>query len=173
MNKPEAPQEEFTNMHPSLENLKGLLTGQGMVQPVANYQIDPDQARVCVRFSGKLTVDVIDRYATALRNSTNFEPSWSEIVDLRAVVEIEISAEQAIVLADRIDPFSVSSRRAFVVANELQRHSARMQQILRSPFKTIGIFDTMTEAEAWVRSPVRQAPVPGGQLVLFPSRVRP
>jgi hypothetical protein len=35
-------------------------------------------------------------------------------MDLRAVEEIEISAEQTIVLADRFDPFSVSFRRAFV-----------------------------------------------------------
>jgi hypothetical protein len=90
---------------------------------------------VCVRFTGKLTVDMIERYATALRNDSG-DSAWSEMVDL-------------------------------------QRHSARMQQILRSPFKAIGIFDTMAEAEAWVRSPVRQAPVPGGQLLPFPSRIRP
>ena len=136
-------------MHPSLENLKGLLSGHRVVPAsVADYRIDSEQARVCVRFTGKLTVDVIECYATALRNDSGFDPAWSEIVDLRVVEEIEISAEQAIVLADRIDPFSASSPRAFVVKNDLQRHVARMQQILRSPFKTIGIFDNMAEAKS-------------------------
>jgi len=52
----------------------------------------------------------------------------------------------------------------------MQRHSARLQQILRSPSKTIGIFDTMEEAEAWVGSPLRAAM--GGQVLPFPPRPR-
>ena len=150
-------------MYPSFEDLKGLLSGHSVAPAsVADYEVEPNEARVRVRFTGKLTVDVIARYATALRNDSGFDSAWSEIVDLRAVEEIEITAEQAIVLADRIDPFSVSSRRAFVVKNDLQRHSARMQQILRSPFKTIGIFDTVAEAEVWVKNPEHSAPTPVG-----------
>ena len=86
--------------------------------------------------------------------------------------EIEINAEETIALADQIDPFSLGSRRAFVVSNELQRHRARMQQILRSPSKTIGIFNTMEEAEAWVALPLRAATAVGAQVLPCPSRFR-
>lgn len=160
-------------MRDSFESLKGRLTG-----PVAGekhsleYRVDADHALVYVRFAGKPTAKDIECYADALRKDPRFEPGWSEIVDLRAVEEIQISADEAIRLADRVDPFSLSSRRAFLVGNDFQRHAARMQQILRSPFKSIGIFDTMAEAEAWVRAPIHQAPAQGAQLLSFPSRSR-
>lgn len=158
-------------MRDSFENLKGLLTGHVPGQePTPEYRVDADQARVYARFAGKLTAKDIERYADALRKDPQFDPGWSEIVDLRLVERIEISAAEAIRLADQIDPFSLSSRRAFVVKNDFQRHAARMQQILRSPSKAIGIFDTMAEAEAWVLAPIRQAPRSGAQVLSFPSR---
>lgn len=93
-----------------------------------DYKIDPENTRVYVRFAGKLAAADIERYANALRKELSFEPGWSEIVDLRAVEQIDISPDQSIALADTFDPFSLSSRRAFVVANDQQRHAARMQQ---------------------------------------------
>jgi hypothetical protein len=160
-------------MHESFENLKGILTGHNPSQESSlDYRIDADHGRVYVRFAGKLTVGLIGRYVDGLRKNRAFEPGWSEIVDMRAVEEIEISAEETIALADQIDPFSLSSRRAFVVSNEQQRHRARMQQILRSPCKTIGIFETMAEAEAFVAAPIRAAAAMGAQVLPFPSRVR-
>jgi hypothetical protein len=158
-------------MYESLENLKGLLTGHNPSQESSlDYRIDADHGRVYVRFAGKLTVNLIGRYTEALRENRGFEPGWCEIVDLRALGEIEINAEETIALADQLDPFSLGSRRAFIVSNELQRHRARMQQILRSPSKTIGIFETMAEAEAFVASPIRAAAA--AQVQPFPSRFR-
>ena len=160
-------------MYESFENLKDLLTGHNPSQESSpDYRIDADHGRVYVRFAGKLTVNLIGRYTEALRENRAFEPGWSEIVDLRAVEEIEINAEETIALADQLDPFSLGSRRAFIVGNELQRHRARMQQILRSPSKTIGIFETMADAEAWVASPMRAAAAVGAQVLPFPSRSR-
>lgn len=136
-------------MYESFETLKSSSDGpQSRPESSMDYRIDADHARVYVRFAGKLTLHLIGHYTEALRNNRAFEPGWSEIVDLRGVDEIEINAEETIASADQVDPFSLSSRRAFIVANELQRHRARMQQILRSPCKTFGIFDTMAEAEA-------------------------
>jgi hypothetical protein len=160
-------------MRDSFENLKGLLTGHvpGR-ESCPEFRVDAEHALVYVRLAGKLTAKDIQRYADALRKDPLFEPGRSEIVDLRAVEEFEISADEAIRLADQVDAFSLSSRRAFVVKNDFQRHAARMQQILRSPFKTIGIFDAMAEAEAWVRTATHQAPAQGAQVLSFPSRFR-
>jgi hypothetical protein len=161
-------------MYESFENLKGLLTGHNPSRESSlDYRIDADHGRVYVRFAGKLTLDLIGRYTDELRKNRAFETGWSEIVDLRAVEEMDISAEETIALADQLDPFSLSSRRAFIVRNELQRHRARMQQILRSPCKTIGIFETMAEAETWVSSPIAAAAAAGAQVLKFPSRFRP
>lgn len=159
-------------MYESFEDIKGLLIGQHpSPESSLDYRIDADHGRVYVRFVGRLTANLIERYAGALKENLAFEPGWSEIVDLSTVTEIEISADDAIRLADQVDPFSLSSRRAFVVTNDLQRHSARMQQILRSPSKTMGIFDTMAEAEKWVSSPMPAAA--GAQVLAFPLRPRP
>lgn len=160
-------------MYESFEHLKDLLARHNSSpESSSDYRIDADHGRVYVRFAGKLTVDLIERYTGELRKNRAFEPGWSEIVDLRNVEEIEINPEGTIALADQIDPFSLTSRRAFVVSNELQRQRARMQQILRSPSKTIGIFHTMEEAEAWVALPLRAAAPVGAQVLPFPSRFR-
>jgi hypothetical protein len=160
-------------MYESFENLKGLLTGQNpRSESSLDYRIDADHGRVYVRFTGKLTSDLVGRYTDELRKNRAFEPGWSEIVDLRDVEEIEISAEETIALADQLDPFSLGSRRAFIVNNELQRHGARMQQILRSPSKTIGIFETMAEAENWLSSPLQATAAVGARVLPFPSHFR-
>jgi len=125
------------------------------------------------RFHGKITAADVEQYAAALKKDPLFHPEFAEIVDVSGVEEIQISPEQAIALADTVDPFLLSARRAFVATNDLQRHPARMHQILRSPCKTIAIFDTMAEPEAWV--PTSAGPLPstgGAQVVPFPSRFR-
>lgn len=161
-------------MDVTLERLKGLLSGHGPGRlTTPDYRIDSEHACVYVNFTGKLTSAEIALYANALSKHPGFESDWSEIVDLRGVEQFQIMPNETIDLADTIDPFSLSSRRAFVVANEQQRHAARMQQVLRSPSKTIGIFETLEEAERWVRTPIHRAPAPGAQVLPFPSRPRP
>ena len=39
-----------------------------------DYRIDADHGRVYVRFAGKLTSDLIARYADGLRKDRSFEP---------------------------------------------------------------------------------------------------
>jgi len=157
-------------MHQIFTSLKGLISGHvpGR-EPAPDYKIDPENTRVYVRFAGKLAAADIERYANALRKEPSFEPGWSEIVDLRAVEQIDIFPDQSIALADTFDPFSLSSRRAFVVANDQQRHAARMQQVLRSPSKTIGIFETLNEAEQWIRTPIHRTALASAQVLPFPS----
>jgi hypothetical protein len=121
-------------------------------EPRSEYSIDPEKALVFVRFARKLTARDIESYASALKQDPRFAPNLSEIIDLRAVEDIEIAPAQAIALADVVDPFSLSARRAFVIGNDLQANAARMHQMLRSPARNIAIFDSLARAEEWVRS---------------------
>jgi hypothetical protein len=107
-----------------------------------------------------------------LRKHPGFKDNWSEIVDLSSVEDFQITPDETIALADTIDPFSLSSRRAFIVANNLQFHAARMQQVLRSPSKSIGIFENLADAEHWVRMPIYRAPAASAQVLPFPLRPR-
>jgi hypothetical protein len=138
-----------------------------------DYEIDVGKRLVFVRFAKRLTARDIEGYVAGLRKDPYFDPAFAEIVDLRAVEEIDLTPAQAIELADAVDPFSMSTRRAFVTVNDSQTNAARMHQILRRPAKTIAIFDSMSKAEEWVRSAVSRSSSPGGRVLAFPSHFCP
>ena len=77
-----------------------------------------------------------------------FSQSYSEVVDLTDVEELDLQAEDFLKLADQIDPFSPEAKRAFVVRTSTQNHAARMHKVLRS--RNIEIFHSVEEAERWV-----------------------
>jgi len=115
-----------------------------------DYAIDTAKMLVTVRFANKLTVADIGRYASQLVVDRSFRDNFSEIVDLREVKEVGLGAQDFFKLADQIDPFSPKAKRAFVVRTSTQYHAARMHQILRLQ-RNIRIFQTIEEAEKWVR----------------------
>jgi hypothetical protein len=113
------------------------------------YFIDRIQHLVLVRFGTKVTVDDIARYSTRLRSDPSFEPTMSEIVDLRDAEELDLQADDFFRLADQIDPFSSQAKRAFVVRTSVQKHAARMHKVLRTQ-RNIDIFPSVEEAEHWI-----------------------
>jgi hypothetical protein len=68
---------------------------------------------------------------------------------LRQVEEIDLQADEFLTLADKIDPFSEDSKRAFVVRTSVQNHAARMHKVLRTQ-RNIEIFRSVEEAERWI-----------------------
>ena len=74
-------------------------------------------AESTVKFGKKLTVGDIERYAALLRANPLFRPGFSEIVDLSEVEEFDPEADEFLKLADKIDPFSIDAKRAFVARN--------------------------------------------------------
>jgi len=160
-------------MHDAFESRKALIVGQVPKREVTpDFRIDLESDCVYVRFAGTLTSTDIARYADALRKHPGFKDHWSEIVDLRSIEDFQITPDETIALADTIDLFSLSSRRAFTVANHLQFHAARMQQVLRSPSKSVGICENLADAEHWVRMPICRAPAASAQVLPFPLRSR-
>ena len=137
-----------------------------------SYSIDLPKRLVLVRFTGKLTAHAITSYTASLREDPQFDPHFSEIVDLTGVEEIEITPAEAIALADACDPFDHDSWRAFVTSKEVQTNSARMHQILRSPAKNIAIFDTMSSAEQWIQSASARPATTKSRVFRFPSRTQ-
>lgn len=134
------------------------------------YVIDHARRLVLVQFFGILTARDIVNYADALRQDPHFDHCFSEIVDLTAVEQVEISPAEAIKLADATDPFEANAWRAFVTCKDVQTNVARMHKILRSPAKNIAIFDTVSKAEQWVLT-ASLRPADGRSLVVpFPSR---
>ncbi len=115
------------------------------------FSIDAAKRLVHVKFGKKVTERDIEHYANCLRLDPSFEPTYSEVVDLRAAEEVELNAKDFFRLADQIDPFSVSAKRAFIVRTPVQSHAARMHKILRTQ-RNIEIFRSYEEVERWLKA---------------------
>ncbi len=126
-----------------------LLTGNKSTIP--EHWVYPEKCLVFVKFGKTVTLDRIQAYAKALRDNPLFKPTFSEIVDLTAAEEMSIDADKAVKLADSIDPFALSSKRAFVARSPGQINAARMQQLLRNE-KSIVIVDSVEAALRWIES---------------------
>lgn len=115
------------------------------------FSIDGRKRLVHTTFGKKVTAGDIAQYAENLRADPAFEPTFSEIVDLRAAEDFDLGAEDFFRLADEIDPFSMNAKRAFIVRTPVQSHAARMHKILRTQ-RNIEMFRSREEAEQWTRS---------------------
>jgi len=107
----------------------------------------------------RVTPSGLEKYTTFVRNAASFDPSFSEIADLRGAEAIEINADEMIKAADKLDPFSADACRAFVVQTKTQAHAARMHKILRSQ-RNFEIFYSVADAEEWIRKQAAQSDFP-------------
>ncbi len=112
-------------------------------------RVDTEKKLVYVRFSGKVQIEEIAQYAHGLLRNPSFHETFSEIVDLTQVEELDLSAHQFLQLADKVDPFSKESKRAFIVRDSTQEHAARLHRILRIQ-KNLGVFQSAEAAERWI-----------------------
>ena len=117
--------------------------------PDIDFSIDKDRRLVVVKFEGDVTVQEIAKYVESLVAHPDFDPTFSEITDLRGVQSFDLQANDFLTLADQIDPFSLTAKRAFVVRTSLQNQAARMHKFLR-PHRTIEIFESVAQAEEWL-----------------------
>jgi hypothetical protein len=110
------------------------------------FTIDCKRRLVIAKFGERVTVADIQSYVQNLCSHPRFDASFSEIADISNVRELPLEAPDFLELADRSDPFSLQSKRAFVARTPLQKHAARMHRILRNQ-RNFKIFETLEEAE--------------------------
>jgi hypothetical protein len=113
--------------------------------------VDVERQLVTVTFGNRVTAEEIGEYVQKLIAHPSFQPTFSEISDLREAGDIDLQADDFLNLADQVDPFSQEAKRAFVTRTTVQNHAARMHKILRSQ-RNIEIFQTFEEAERWIGS---------------------
>jgi len=117
----------------------------------AEHVVYPEKKLVIVKFGNYLGLRDIERYALLLKADPKFQAGFAEIVDLTAVEQFDLQADDFMKLADHVDPFAPDARRAFVARSSVQQHAARMHKILRSN-QNIEIFSSVAAAERWVES---------------------
>lgn len=138
-----APKEISSDAASPVKNASG--TGQSV-----QYKVTAEKRLVTVKFGKRLAEADLRNYIAALRSNPRFAPSFSEIIDLSAVEEVDLRGEEMMKLADQVDPYSPYSKRAFVVQNALQSHQVKMYRILRASGDKIRTFQSVDAAERWI-----------------------
>ena len=115
----------------------------------ASFILDPEKRLVVLTLGSRVTLKLLEEYSRILHQNPWFEPTFSEIADMRAIQEVALEADEMMRIADEVDPFSPDSKRAFVVKTPSQAHAARMHKILLT-HRNFEIFRSLEEAQRWI-----------------------
>ena len=120
----------------------------------AVYQIDKQRKLVTSTGSGVLTREDIAGHMNRLTSDPDFDPEFSQLADFTQGVSVQLGPEDMRLFAERT-VFSATSRRAFLVKNDLQYGLARMFEIHRELNGESGIrvFRSLEEAMLWIEGP--------------------
>ncbi len=80
------------------------------------YVIDKELQLIITTGSGRLTFAEAKAHQDQLLNDPDFNSEFNQLIDLTAATSLDISVAEAKILATR-NPFSSTSRRAFVATN--------------------------------------------------------
>ncbi len=116
------------------------------------YRIDKSLGMVFTTAQGVFMEQDIRTLRQRFREDSDFDPNYDHIIDLRDVVEFEISAAEMQKIADQHYIFNESCREAIVAKKDISFGMARMYEMLRG-FKSgeIKVFQDMAEARRWLR----------------------
>ena len=117
--------------------------------PIA-HTIDPERRVVQSRLWDVVTETDAWGSAAALMNDPSFDPTFSQLADMREMKQVEVDQSTVRELAVmRI--FAPESKRALVVASDLQYGIGRMTtSYAEAGDQQIAIFRTVGEAERWL-----------------------
>jgi len=116
----------------------------------AFFEIEKHHRLVITSASGVVTMAEALAHNQKLRKDPDFDPSFSQLIDLSNVTKIELNREDILTLAQ--DPIlSDNSRRAILATGDLTFGLARMFEMFRESKgkETIRVFRNRDEARAW------------------------
>ncbi len=116
----------------------------------AFFEIEKHLRLVITSASGVVTMAEALAHNQKLRKDPDFDPSFSQLIDLSNVTKIELNREDILTLAQ--DPIlSDNSRRAILATGDLTFGLARMFEMFRESKgkETIRVFRNRDEARAW------------------------
>jgi hypothetical protein len=116
-----------------------------------SYRIDASKRRVFTTGSGVFTYREAVDLVNAMGADPAFDPTYTELTDLRDVEHVDITAEQIAEIALLL-VFAPASRRAIVATNPLYYGMARMYESHHeaSSGGNARVFSDMAEAIVWV-----------------------
>jgi hypothetical protein len=123
---------------------------RGTKMPIS-HRIDKSLGLVFTTAQGVLTEQDIRTLRQRLREDSNFDPNYDHIIDLREVVEFDISAAEMQTISNHGYIFDEGCREAIVAERDISFAMARMYEMLRgSKSGEIKVFRDMAEARRWL-----------------------
>ena len=115
------------------------------------YKLDKERKLVMSTYSGALTIADALGHQEKLPKDPDFDPSFSQLLDVTHVTDVQLTAEDVRTLA-RTSVFSPDSRRAILVDSDLKFGLARMFEVLRDTMgeKGIRVFRNLDDALDWI-----------------------
>jgi|SRR5689334_16277827 len=96
----------------------------------ARYEIDKERRLVITTVWGPLTLADALAHQHSLGKDPDFDPSFSQVMDLTQITQYDVDANDIFKLA-QTSAFSSASRRAIIVKDDLGYGMGRMFEILR------------------------------------------
>jgi len=115
----------------------------------ASYRLDPARRLVLTHSSGVLTDREVREVYEAIRKDPAFESTFQQLCDLRDVTEITATVETLRDLA-RSHIFAAGTRRAFVVARDVDYGMSRLFQAYALEGAVLEVFRDIEKAEMWL-----------------------
>jgi hypothetical protein len=112
--------------------------------------LDRNNSIVFTTFWGEVSRAQLVRHAKRLVANAEFEPAFSQIIDLRELVRTDIGFHDLSLFAKECDPFSETSRRAVLTSADFAFGLARMYQGLKGDPDNFMYFKEMSAARRWV-----------------------
>jgi hypothetical protein len=115
------------------------------------YTIYPQWSLVISRGNGVFTQADFWDHVARMRADPEFNPDFNQMVDCRAFAAVELTSGQMADLASR-SIFGARSRRAFIVASDVQHGLARMFATYREikAGQAVMVFHEMSAALSWL-----------------------
>lgn len=114
-----------------------------------DYRIDSERRIVFSTGAGAITVQEILAYQKRLGADPAFSSDFSQLFDYREALADQLRTTDIQGLAET-DVFSSTSRRAFVVSQDVTFGLARMFEMFRDSTQHIMVFRDMDEARQWL-----------------------
>jgi hypothetical protein len=117
----------------------------------ASYTIDPGRRLVVLRLWGVCNANDVQWFRETILADPDFCPDFAELVDLTAVIKVNIAPGEVRVLAGSV-PFSGTARRALLTEDPLVFGLSRIYETLRGlrGDRHVRVFRKREDAMAWI-----------------------
>ena len=134
----------------SLESRDPVGKSRGEKMPI-KHRIDKTRGLVFTTAQGVFTEQDIRTLRQRLREDSDFDPNYDHIIDLREVVEFEITTAEMQTISNHGYIFNEGCREAIVAERDIGFAMARMYEMLRgSKSGEIKVFRDMADARRWL-----------------------